>query len=67
MRVFFACLFCGALHSAIQIRRPVMSSSRFDCQACERSLHRWWSGYDFTDWIGPLDPGGTTPAGSAGQ
>ena len=67
MRVFFSCLFCGALHSAVQVKRPVASNNRFDCQACKRSLHRWWTGYDFTDWMGPLDPGSTRRDRSAVQ
>jgi hypothetical protein len=55
MRVFFSCLFCGALHSAIQIKRPVTGNGRFDCSECKQSLHRWWSVFDFEDWKGPRD------------
>jgi transcription elongation factor Elf1 len=56
MRVFFTCMFCGALHSATQVRQRVTGSGRFDCNACNRTLHRWWAVYDFIDWSGPLDP-----------
>jgi hypothetical protein len=55
MRVYFGCLFCGALHSAIQIKRPVVGNGRFDCKECKQTLHRWWGVYDFTDWKRPLE------------
>jgi transcription elongation factor Elf1 len=54
VRVYFGCLFCGALHSAIQTKRPVVGNGRFDCKECRQTLHRWWGVYDFTDWKGPL-------------
>lgn len=45
MKVYFSCRNCGALHSAVQIRRvaPLTTSGMFKCERCEKIAHRPYS------------------------
>ena len=56
LRVFFSCLSCKAVYSAMQKRKPSIYAGRFVCKKCKTTVHKWWgSQYSFTNWRGPLD------------